>query len=297
MTLQALMIDSREPVEIQRLDFGVPAVVTALECGDLWASCADGELLIIERKTPSDLLASIGDNRLFLQAQKMRERSKWAYLVITGWLTPTHDNKTFVNNRLTGWNWDSVQGALLSVQEAGVNIAYCADDHQYPETVQWLAKRQRGAKVLAPAEHSTRVMSPAERVLTGLPGIGLERAQDLLENHLSAAHALAWLTWTDTFGEVAGIGNGIKTQVRRALGLADGQELTIWSDEARRYAKECADAQKETTYEQHNGAGNAPAVEPVHLGNDSGSGAGDEGQPAFWGQHGSTGRGDYGQRL
>ena len=248
MTLQALMIDSREPVEIQKLDFGAPAVVTALEAGDLWASCADGELLVIERKTPNDLLDSIGDKRLFLQAQKMRERSKWAYIVVTGWLTPTHDYKTFVNNKFTGWNWDSVQGALLSVQEAGVRVAYCADDRHYPATVQWLARRERGAKVLAPAEGATRVMSPAERVLTGLPGIGLERAQDLLESHLSAAHALAWLTWMDTFGEVAGIGNGIKTQVRRALGLADGQELTIWSDEARRYAKS-ADAQKENEWQ------------------------------------------------
>lgn len=53
-TLQALIIDSREPEDIQQLDFGCPSVVTALECGDLWASCADGELLVIERKTPSD---------------------------------------------------------------------------------------------------------------------------------------------------------------------------------------------------------------------------------------------------
>ena len=243
MTLQALMIDSREPVEIQKLDFGAPAVVTALECGDLWASCADGELLVIERKTPSDLLASIGDNRLFLQAQRMRERSKWAYIVVTGWLTPTHDNKTFVNNKLTGWNWDSVQGALLSVQEVGVRIAYCADDRHYPATVQWLARRQRAAEqVIAPVA-ATRIMTPGERVLTGLPGIGLERAQELLDAHLSPAHALAWLTWLDTFGEVAGIGKGIKTGVRKALGLADGQELTIWSDEARRYARECAEGE------------------------------------------------------
>ena len=72
---------------------------------------------------------------------------------------------------------------------------------------------------------------------------GLERAQELLDAHLSPAHALAWLTWLDTFGEVAGIGKGIKTGVRKALGLADGQELTIWSDEARRYAKECAEGE------------------------------------------------------
>lgn len=239
MTLQAILLDSREPPEVQKLDFGCPAVVTALECGDLWASCADGELLVIERKTPSDLLASIGDGRIFLQAQRMRERSKWAYVVVTGWLTPTHDNKTFVNNRLTGWNWESVQGALLSVQEAGVRVLYCADDHRYPGVVQWLARRERAAeRVLAPV-NTARVMTPGERVLTGLPGIGLERAQELLDEMSSPAQALAWLTWMDTFGEVTGIGAGIKHGVRKALGLADGQTLTIWSDEAYRYMKQC----------------------------------------------------------
>lgn len=298
MTLSALMIDSREPEEIQRLDFGAPSVVTALECGDLWASCTDGELLVIERKTPSDLLASIGDNRLFLQVQKMRERSRWSYVVITGWLTPTHDNKTFVNNRLTGWNWDSVQGALLTVQEMGVNVAYCADDHHYPKVVGWLARRERGAKVLPPAEHSVRVMSPGERVLTALPGIGLERAQQLLE-HRTPAHALAYLTWVENeyreIDRIAGIGAGIKANVRQALGLADGETLELDG-----YPRPTIRTFSETGVmtNGNNGIGNnTTETQPKHLGDHRGSGAGDEGQQALWREHGGASRGDYGKRL
>ena len=232
--LKAAMIDSREPTEIQRLDFGVPTVVTMLEAGDLWASTDDGNLLVIERKTPNDLLASIGDNRLFLQAQKMRERSTWCYLVITGWLTPTHDGKTFVNNKLTGWNWAAVQGALLDVQEAGVAVAYCDHDNSYPATVERIARRERGERVLNPTQR-TRVMTQAEQVLTSLPGIGLERAQTLLE-HRSAAHALALLTWSEEtykdIDQVAGIGPGIRANVRRALGLEPGETLELISEHA-----------------------------------------------------------------
>ncbi len=239
--LKAAFIDSREPEHIQRLTFGgVPCVVTALDTGDLWASCDDGELLVIERKTPSDLLASISDGRLFMQAMKMRERTPWAYVVITGVLAPTHDNKTYVEGKLTSWNWDAIQGALLDVQEAGVHVVSCAHENGYSDAVLRLERRNRGERVLntAPAAKG-RIISPAETALIGLPGIGLERAQDLLEyTNNSAAHAIAWLTWLDTFGDVAGIGPGIKAGVRRALGLADSESLTVWSDEAAQYMKQ-----------------------------------------------------------
>lgn len=231
--LTGAFIDSREPEHIQRLTFGgVPTVVTALDAGDLWASCADGELLVIERKTTSDLLGSISDGRLFQQAHKMRERSQWSYLVVTGYLQPTHDGKTFVAGKATGWDWNSVQGALLDVQETGVQIVYCEHDNGYEATVQRLAKRSRGGRVLMNTARPARVMTAGETILTGLPGIGLERAQMILEEFQTPAQAITWLTWPDTVVEIAGIGNGIKGNVRRALGLGDGESLTIWSDEA-----------------------------------------------------------------
>lgn len=231
--LTGCFIDSREPEHIQKLTFGgVPCVVTALDAGDLWASCADGELLVIERKTTSDLLGSIADGRLFQQAHKMRERSQWAYLVVTGFLQPTHDGKTFVQGKATGWDWNSVQGALLDVQETGVQIVYCEHENGYEATVQRLAKRSRGGRVLMNTARTARVMTAAETIMTSLPGIGLERAQAALEEFPTAALALAWLTWTGTIGDVAGIGDGIKAGVRRALGLTQNEWLTVLSDEA-----------------------------------------------------------------
>ena len=232
--LTGAFIDSREPEHIQKLKFGgVPCVVTALECGDLWASCSDGELLVIERKTTADLLASISDGRIFQQALKMRERSPWAYVVVTGYLQPTHDGKTFVNGKATGWNWDAVQGALLDIQETGVQVLYIEHDNGFEAAVCRLAKRSRAGRVLNNTARAARVMTPGETVLTSLPGIGLERAQDVLQGFdNNTATALCWLTWMDTIGEVAGIGNGIKAGVRRALGLQAHESLTVWSDEA-----------------------------------------------------------------
>ena len=226
--LTAVMVDSREPESITNIDFGVPKVITPLDAGDLWASCADGETLLIERKTPNDLLASIHDSRLFNQAARMRKQSKWAYVVITGTLTPLHDGLTGVNGRATGWKWAAVQGALLSIQEYGVNIVFAQHDNHYRQTVEMLANRSRDTdRVLSPV-NDVRMMTPGEVMLTSLPGIGLERAQAVLEEFDGhPGYALAYLTWMDTMHKVAGVGDGIKAGVRKALSLQADEELCV----------------------------------------------------------------------
>lgn len=238
MSLSAVMIDNREPAHITNLKFGgIPAVVTTLETGDLWASCADGELLVVERKTVNDLLHSIKDGRLFNQAAKLRERSPWAYLVVTGALTHSLDGHIIVDRGNTQWRYDDVQGALLTIQELGVSLIHCRDDSEYEAAIIRLAKRERCKdKVIAPRSQG-KLLTPGEQILTSLPGIGLERAQLLMnEFQGDTGHAISWLTWLDTFVEIAGIGNGTKAGVRRALGLAENEWLTVFSPEAVSYA-------------------------------------------------------------
>jgi ERCC4-type nuclease len=232
------MLDSREPTHIQALRFGgVPTVVATLEDGDLWASTADGAMLVVERKTPSDLLSSIKDGRLFQQAAAMRQRSQWAYLAVTGVLTDSMDGKVVTANRTTGWRWEDVQGALLTVQELGVMVVHCRGDEEYEEAILRLARRERTAEKPLQPRTNGRVLSPAEVVLTSLPGIGLERAQTLLaEWDNRAGYALAWLTWLDTWHEIASIGNGTKANVRRALGLGPEEWLAVHTPEAANYA-------------------------------------------------------------
>lgn len=227
--IKAAMIDSREPQSFQRMKLGgVPTVVTALECGDLWATCADDQMLVIERKTPSDLLGSIDDRRLFQQAAAMRQKTAWAYVVVTGLIAHNAAGQVVIDGHATGWNFDAVQGALADVQEMGVTVIYCQSDAAYEDIVLRLARRNRDtAKTLAPRVQP-HVMSAGERLLTSLPGIGLERAKLLLSEYDDRpAHALAWLTWMNTFVDIAGIADGTKTNVRRALNLDEGEEMYI----------------------------------------------------------------------
>jgi len=237
MTITGAFIDNREPQSITSLKFGgVPVAVLTLDCGDLWASTDDGELLIIERKTPTDLLGSIKDGRLFQQVAAMRERSKWSYLMVTGALAHTLDGHVITDNRTTGWRYDDVIGALLSVQEMGVAVINCQSDSHYEEAVIRLARRERGAeKVIAPRTQA-RILTQAEVVLTSLPGIGLERAGLLLGEFGSAAYAIAWLTWLNTFAELSGIGDGTKYKVREALGLKAEEWIAVLDSEKAQYA-------------------------------------------------------------
>lgn len=227
------LIDSREPAEIQNLDLGVPVVTMPLDAGDIIVTCDDGRTLVIERKTPSDFLGSIKDGRLFQQCHKMREMSEFCYLAIVGRMDMVKGNKVRVDGyRITGWNWDSVQGALLTVQEMGASIIYGAD---FKGCVERLARRDRDGLTIHPRRQS-EPMTPDEAFLASLPGIGALKAKELL-SYGTAAQALDYLTDIpndlDKDGlKIPGIGWNTKVAIRNVLGLSGKKReyltVNIW---------------------------------------------------------------------
>ena len=230
-----IMVDSREPSWVHDLSFGgAMKMVTALDYGDAWVTASNGDMICIERKAPNDLLSSIKDNRLFNQVAGIRAKTPWSYLVVTGVLTATVQGKVVAEERVSGWDWNSVQGALLTVQEMGVRVVFTESDQDYEATVNRLCNRERKPEFIIEPLAQPKFMSPGEIMLTALPGIGLERAQTLLrEFDNRPCDALAWLTWHRWNEEhpVAGIGKGIKVGVRKALNLEDWHVIDIVRDE------------------------------------------------------------------
>lgn len=222
--LVSILIDNREPEWVQELDFAAPKQVALLPAGDAMVATTDNQILLIERKTPEDFLASIRDGRLLNQALAMREQTPWAYLVITGPLIP--DGEGWVNG--TGWRYESVQGALLSVQEVGVNVIYCDGNQDYVPCILRLVHRDRGDVRVSPARVAS-VYSEGQALLSSLPGVGPEKALTLLKELPSVAWALVYLAsdhdWNDK--PIPGIGMGTKAKVRSALGLDEGFVLEI----------------------------------------------------------------------
>jgi len=232
--ITSAIIDSRESTAVKRLTFGgIPTTVMALDAGDLMATCDDGSILLIERKTPSDLLSTLGKKRFFPQVERMIEVTPWCYVVITGQLYRNRDgNVTVKGAGHTGWNYDSVQGALLTAQEMGVGVIYCGPD-DYEEAVIRLCNRDRGTKRVQPARE-TGLLSEGEQVIAALPGIGPERVQALAQFG-NPAVMLEWLTDLGTMIKVPGLADGIKRKVIAALGLDEGYKLFVIPQEAKAF--------------------------------------------------------------
>jgi ERCC4-type nuclease len=228
VSIVACLIDSREPSWVQALTFGAQMTsITALDAGDLLATTDDGALIAVERKTASDLLGSINDGRIWTQLAGLRAQTPWAYLVITGHLACSTDGKVTLDHGITGWTWAALQGALVQAQELGVMVVQASGDADYEPTVMRLSARSHTSELVIKPVKMPSILSDSERILTALPGIGLERVKDIVTHAGRPCWALQWLTDLHCEGHVPGIGPQIKRKVREALGLKPEEELSV----------------------------------------------------------------------
>lgn len=228
MALKAVLLDSREPDWVHALDFGgVPVSVVVLSAGDAWLAVEDATI-VVERKTFSDLLGSIQDERLFDQAARMVKLSSWRYLVVQGQGHLSQDGKHVTHAGLPNpWLVHRVEGALATIQQMGVTVVRIgAQPHNYHAALLWIAGRKRGEVKVAPRREAV-MQSPGERVLCALPGISEVKAQALLAHCATAAWAFVYLTG-EGGGKVLGIGPATKEAARQALGLECDQSLEVY---------------------------------------------------------------------
>lgn len=230
--ITATMIDSREPDWVKNLKFsGVPVTIQTLDAGDFWVVTDDSKILVIERKTPGDFLNTLKEERLFVQMaglQELRNQGYWPYLMITGDFK-RGANGHVVTDRETGWSWNAVEGALLSIQEMGIFVTHCAGDTDLEAAIIRLADRSREEKMILPPARIGKVLGIQAGFLCGLPGIGPEKVGDILDYCGNPAWALVALT--DNTSQIPGIGQGIKNNVRFALGLKDDEQMGIILDD------------------------------------------------------------------
>jgi ERCC4-type nuclease len=227
--ITGLFIDTREPEWVQRLTFeGIPTLVTYLEHGDAMCATDDGQMLLIERKTPDDFLGSLRDQRLLPQLTEMLDKTRWAYLMITGEFQRGPNGHAITERGNTGWDWNAIQGALLTIQEMGIFIIHSAGDTDYEQCILRLGKRDRKPDLLLVPPKMPKILSVQESIIASLPGIGVERLKAVMDYCGTPAWALVALTDLDT--EIPGVGRGVKTKVRNALKLSDGEQLAVSMD-------------------------------------------------------------------
>lgn len=242
MGILAVRIDSREPGWVKDLTFGGAAkTIEALETGDAEVWLETGQILLIERKTVDDLLSSIKDGRLFEQGRRLaeirttqqlsgRKITTFPTIVITGQMTQSMTNRVITERGETQWHWESVNSALLMMQEIGVFVSYARDDKDYERSVIALANRDRSDIVV----YATRDITLGDKkveFLMGFPGIGEDRANKLMEWSGGELYA-AILGLTDPSIKLP-IGRSLQTSIRHFLGLRDDVILDITTTEVR----------------------------------------------------------------
>lgn len=226
MALIAVTVDQREPSLVQRQDYGAPVSTSLLDIGTLWGVCDDGTLLAVWRISAYDLPTLIRRD-LFARAGQLRDLTPWSYLVISGQLGPAASGTgSLIDGRESGWPWNSIQGALLEIQSLGVMVAQIQSDAEYGLLVQQLAAVKHEAKRIEPPKDAL-FYTAGEAVLLSLPGIGENKLDELIRVCQTPAWALVNLCDQVDPVKIAGIGPETRRQARQALGLADGQVLTI----------------------------------------------------------------------
>lgn len=244
-SILALQIDTRESDWLKTWDkrppkelAGALISIQMLECGDAKIWCTDGSILLIERKTPSDFLNSIPQDHIFDQAARMMvERTTagvFPFLIITGEIhrNPQTGGCIIPGQRHgEGWNWDAVQGALLTIQEAGVPVIFCASEMEYPAALERLARRNKKIMLINPTREIIP-LTPQERVLCAFDGIGPELAREILQKCTSLAWALDTLTDLEkTAPKIPGVAFGRKQAIMKQLQLPENAKIAIVSTE------------------------------------------------------------------
>lgn len=179
-SLQAQILSAFPDTDFQVEPLGVSS-------GDLRIELDDGRTLVFERKeTPSDLLASLADGRLFEQSAKIPKICTYGFLVLVGELRYSPNGQVLTWGR-NGWgetNWrrDSVEHALNRCSKSGMVVL--RDITDYAKEVQSCLKdcteyhihARKGISYANPFKEETE-----NRIefIAQLPGVGPKRAMSL----------------------------------------------------------------------------------------------------------------------
>jgi ERCC4-related helicase/ERCC4-type nuclease len=191
-----LTVDAREaasPLARELVDRGVPLRTAVLPTGDY----AVGDRILVERKTASDLVASIKDGRLFDQLARLGQANAPTLLVEGDPFTIPH-----------GLPPAAIAGALAAAAvDHRVAVVTVADCRAAAEFLQALLRRHTRSPAPRPLRMEKAPSAPDAQlryILEGLPHVGPVTADRLLQRYGTLA-ALASAEPGD-LAETAGVG-------------------------------------------------------------------------------------------
>jgi ERCC4-type nuclease len=162
----------------------------------------------VERKTADDFVASITDKRLFSQLQALKNGFERPILLIEG---------PDIYGRLTP---NAIQGALASIAlDFQVPIVWSRNAEETAGIVYWLARREQFEdKREVAVRGDKKAETDAEKqeyLVSGLPGVSITRAKQLLKHFKTPAAVFA--ATANELAAVEGLGPVTAKNVRHIL--------------------------------------------------------------------------------
>ena len=200
-----IIIDSREFLsEVVRYlsDYDCKITIKRLDVGDYILS----DDVIIERKTSSDFVNSIIDNRLFPQIKKLKENYRKPILIIEGYDLFSHRNVTP----------KSIYSAIAAVAvDFNVPIIWSENAKETAEIIYIIAKREqiehKRKPVIRAGEKPLLLDDVLEFVIASIPGVDLARSRALL-SHFGSIRSI-FNASIDELTKVPGIGKKIAEKI------------------------------------------------------------------------------------
>lgn len=167
--------------------------------------------LIVERKTLKDFAISIVDGRLFKQLIRLANSHFRGVLILEGMVSDTVD---------IGMTSESMQGALITISLIlGVPVLRSKDSSETARLIAYIGRQIESVARGGVQRHGYRPKGRRKIqlfILQGLPGIGPERADRLLDRFGSVEAAIS--ASSSELQSVDGIGIGVADKIRWAVG-------------------------------------------------------------------------------
>ncbi len=196
--------------------------------------------MLVQRKTGMDFLGSIPDLMSILWRMRAvgDEQHATCWLMVCGKMDRwQYDNTTMMDGRSTGWNWNSVQGALEEWQRCGGYVSLQPDDDACAEfLLRWdkllpalAVKEDKGFEKRLDVPKLQWDARPWRKTLMTFPGIGDVASDKIAEHTGRLCDALLWISEMDSYG-VSGVGKKTRENARNYLGLEVDEHLAILKD-------------------------------------------------------------------
>jgi len=203
-----ILVDSREPIDIAE---GISeATRVTLPVGDYAFFTCKGEKVLVERKTPGDLLTSFQTGRFQGQVRRLVEDCNYPFLLLEGHMFATSDGFTKFKSQIVKWRFVSVQNILITAQLSGLYLVFSDNKKGTVKMVEGMFnyfQKEEHLSLLRPKVINIFYNDTAaarEMIVSSVPGIGPELAKRLLAKFRTPAEV--FLANKEDLMEVEGIG-------------------------------------------------------------------------------------------